>query len=123
MKTMRFLSMLLVMVALSVSMVGCGSDDDDPASSTTSIIGSWTQTNSAETVITLLFKSDKTGSINYTYSDNSGDKNENFEYDYIDSDRSLTIIGSQLEGSYYVTLTATKLVLSNSSYSYIFTKK
>ena len=29
MKAMKYLSMLLMMVALSVCMVGCGSDDDD----------------------------------------------------------------------------------------------
>ena len=50
-------------------------------------------------------------------------KNENFEYDYIDEDRTLTVIGSQLSGSYYVTLTATKLVLSNSNHQYSFDKK
>ena len=29
MKAMKYLSMLLMMVALSVCMVGCGSDDDE----------------------------------------------------------------------------------------------
>lgn len=124
MKAMEYLSMLLMMVALSVCMVGCGSDDDDePSGTTASIIGNWSQTNDAGTVITLQFKANKTGTINYVYSDGSGNRNDNFEYDYIEKERSLTIIGSQLQGVYYVTLTATKLILSDNSAAYEFTKK
>lgn len=124
MKAMKYLSMLLMMVALSVCMVGCGSDDDDEPSGTTApIIGNWSQTNDAGTVITLQFKANKTGTINYVYSDGSGNRNDNFEYDYIEKERSLTIIGSQLQGVYYVTLTATKLILSDNSAAYEFTKK
>lgn len=122
MKTMKYLSMLLMMVALSVCMVSC-SGDDDPVEATASIIGDWSQTNSAGTVITLQFRANKTGVINYFYPNNTGDENENFEYDYIEKERSLTIIGSQLGGVYYVTLTATKLILSNNSTAYEFTKK
>ena len=124
MKAMKYLSMLLMMVALSVCMVGCGSDDDDePSGPTASIIGNWSQTNDAGTVITLQFKANKTGTINYVYSDGSGNRNDNFEYDYIEKERSLTIIGSQLQGVYYVTLTATKLIMSDNSAAYEFTKK
>lgn len=124
MKTMKYLSMLLMMVALSVCMVSCddGGGEKEP---TASIIGNWVQTNNAGTVITLQFRANKTGIINYTYADGSGDSNENFEYDYIEKDRSLTIIGSQLSGVYYVTLTATKLILVEfgESNGYEFTKK
>ena len=124
MKAMKYLSMLLMMVALSVCMVGCGSDDDDePSGTTASIIGNWSQTNDAGTVITLQFKANKTGTINYVYSGGSGNRNDHFEYDYIEKERSLTIIGSQLQGVYYVTLTATKLILSDNSAAYEFTKK
>lgn len=125
MKTMKYLSMLLMMVALSVCMVSCGDDDDDEKEPTASIVGNWVQTNNAGTVITLQFRANKTGIINYTYADGSGDSNENFEYDYIEKDRSLTIIGSQLSGVYYVTLTATKLILVEfgESNGYEFTKK
>ena len=135
MKTIKFLSMMLVMLAMSVCMAGCSNDDDDSefVGDSASIVGSWVQTNEYDTLITLYFKADKTGAlyfkadktgvINYTYSDMSGDSNENFEYDYIEKDRSLVIIGSQLSGSYYVTLTATKLILSDGDYSYAFTRK
>lgn len=128
MKTMKYLSMLLIMVAMSVCMTSCGDDDDDDVpNASASIVGKWTQTNDAGTVIILKFNSDKTGTINFTYSDGSGDKNENFEYDYIISnsgERILTIIGSSLAGAYKVTLSATKLQLrsDSSSYYYEFTK-
>lgn len=124
MKTIKFLSMMLVMLAMSVCMAGCSNDDDEKlAGNSASIIGNWVQTNEYGTLITLQFKADKSGVINYTYSDGSGDSNENFEYDYIEKDRSLVIIGSQLGGSYYVTVTATKLILSDGDYSYAFSKK
>ena len=125
MKTIKFLSMMLVMLAMSVCMAGCSNDDDDSefVGDSASIVGNWVQTNEYGTLITLYFKADNTGVINYTYSDMSGDSNENFEYDYIEKDRSLVIIGSQLSGSYYVTLTATKLILSDGDHSYAFTRK
>ena len=65
MKTMKYLSMMLVMLAMSVCMFSCGDDDDDIPNT---ITGKWTQTNGAGTVITLTFNSNKTGKINYNYS-------------------------------------------------------
>lgn len=120
MKTMKYLSMMLAMLTMSVCMFGCGNDDDDIPET---IIGHWTQTNSTR-VITLTFNSNKTGKINYTYSDGSGDINENFEYEYIETDRSLTIINSQLNGEYDVVLTATtlRLKIKGSKEGYDFTK-
>lgn len=105
-------------------MVSC-SKDDDSDDTLTSIIGEWTQVNNAGTLITVKFNSNKTGNINFTYADGSGDSNENFEYDYIKDERKLTIIGSSLNGQYTVTLTNTVLLLSDmyEGYSYKFTKK
>ena len=60
MKTMKYLSMMLVMLAMSVCMFSCGDDDDDIPNT---ITGKWTQTNGAGTVITLTFNSNKTGKI------------------------------------------------------------
>ncbi len=123
MKTMKYLSMLLAMMVMSICWSSCSDDDsDESGAASASIIGSWSQVNDVGTLITLKFNANKTGTINYTYSDGSGDSNENFEYDYIEKDRSLTIIGSQLGGVYYVTLTATKLIVSNNSEAYEFTK-
>lgn len=121
MKVFKFLAMMIAMFAMSVGFSSCSDDEEDIDK--VSIIGKWEQINSAGTIITLQFNTNRTGVINYLYTNNTGDENENFEYDYIDSDRSLTIIGSQLNGVYYVTLTATKLVLSNNKHSYSFDKK
>ncbi len=112
MKTMKYLSMMLFMVIASVCFSACGDDDDDPVKNSPSIIGKWQQINNAGTVITITFNNDRTGVINYVYPDNVGDENENFEYDYINENRNLTIVGSQLRGKYYVTITATQLLLS-----------
>lgn len=123
MKNLKFLSMLLFIITCSF-MVSC-SKDDDSDDTLTSIIGEWTQVNNAGTLITVKFNSNKTGNINFTYADGSGDSNENFEYDYIKDERKLTIIGSSLNGQYTVTLTNTVLLLSDmyEGYSYKFTKK
>lgn len=117
----KYLMMIVAMLAMSVSFSSCDPDDGDIEK--VSIVGKWEQVNSAGTVITVTFNSNRTGVVHYLYTNNTGDENENFEYDYIDSDRSLTVIGSQLNGVYYVTLTATKLVLSNSKHTYSFDKK
>ena len=47
MKTIKFLSMMLVMLAMSVCMAGCSNDDDDSefVGDSASIVGSWVQTN------------------------------------------------------------------------------
>lgn len=115
----KYLMMMVLLLAMSSS--SCRDDDEDIVK--VSIVGKWEQVNSAGTVITVTFNSNRTGVVHYLYTNNTGDENENFEYDYIDSDRSLTVIGSQLNGVYYVTLTATKLVLSNSKHTYSFDKK
>lgn len=117
----KYLMMMVAMLAMSVSFSSCGDDEEDIEK--VSIVGKWEQVNQAGTVITVTFNSNRTGVVHYLYTNNTGDENENFEYDYIDSDRSLTVIGSQLSGVYYVTLTATKLVLSNSKHTYAFDKK
>lgn len=46
MKTIKFLSMMLVMLAMSVCMAGCSNDDDDSefVGDSASIVGSWVQT-------------------------------------------------------------------------------
>ncbi len=119
----RFLLMSLIL-ATSFSAVSC-SDDDDDAAANDSIVGSWEQVNDYGTVITLRFNSNKTGVIEFVYPDGSGSSTENLEYDYLPEDRYLEIFGSQLDGEYEVSLTATKLRLKNYSVNvaYEFTRK
>lgn len=126
MKKIKFLSMLLLMLVTMFSFAACSDDDDEGAVASSSIVGTWEQINDAGTTITVTFNSNKTGRINFVYSDGSGDRNENFEYDYIeasDGTRHLTIVGSSLAGNYTVTITATRLHLYYSEdYYYYFEK-
>ncbi len=111
-------------LATSFSAASCSDDDDNPAANN-SIVGAWEQTNDYGTVITVQFKSNKTGVIDFVYPDGSGSSTENFEYDYQPEERYLEIIGSRLKGEYEVTLTATKIRLKNyyENKVYEFTRK
>ncbi len=125
-KFFRFLMMAL-MVSMTCSLASCSDDDgDDGDSAYSSIVGAWQQTNQAGTLITLTFNKGKTGTILFVYPDGSGSSTENFEYDYIEEDRYIEILGSQLDGEYIVTVTARTLRLKDYWYGdtyYEFTKK
>ena len=120
--------MLFALTITGVAFTSC-SDDDDQAqqAQATGLVGSWTQTNSGGTVITLTFNANQTGNCHYKYT-NGNSESEYFEYQYIESDLYLRVIGdTQLEGDYDVTITATKLRLefwNGEGYSYYeFTRK
>ena len=62
--------------------------------------------------------------FNDTYLRNAVYETEFFEYDYNTTDGTLVVIGNtQLEGTWSVNVMSTKLMLSNSSASYVFTKR
>ena len=125
---LKYMAMALFVAMLSLSFTACGDDDDDDGGSRPSIVGSWEQTNSYGTEITVTFNSNKQGSVTYTYYDSNdvptGNETEFFEYDYNTTDGTLVVIGNtQLEGTWSVNVMSTKLMLSNSSASYVFTKR
>jgi len=127
-KTLRFIGMVLMAVLVSVSFAACSSDDDDDnVSGSSSIVGSWKQTNSYGTVITLTFNSNKTGVVTYAFYDDerlTGSKTENFEYVYDSTEQEVKIYGdTQIEGEWDVTITATLLILEDGSSQYRFTKQ
>ncbi len=97
-------------LATSFSAVSCSDDDDDSAAND-SIVGTWTWTGENIT-LTAQFNSDKTGALVVAADGTS--ITESFEYDYLPEERYLEIIGSELEGKYEVTMTATKLRLRDS---------
>ncbi len=109
----KIFSMMLMLLVMSVSMVSCSDDDDEPAAPASKIVGTWQQTNSYGTKIAITFNTDETGYIVYTYA-TGNDSREVFEYTYDEEDDELYINGDdcQLAGYYDVAITATKLVLS-----------
>lgn len=113
--------LLFVTVLLSVAAASCSKDkDDEPGidlqpGQTNDLVGTWTQTNSAGTIIDVTFNSNATGSVEYTYT--TGSKNiEFFEYSYktdSDGDKTVTILSDdcQLYGEYDVVITPSMLTL------------
>lgn len=119
MKLTRFLAFMMALAMGCCFLTSCGDDDDDPEPATkasSALIGTWTQTNDYGTLISVTFNEGGRGRINFTYSDGSGDSNENFEYDYSEADREIYIIGSRLEGYYDAVITASTLQLSGYNY-------
>lgn len=113
--------LLFVTVLLSVAAASCSKDkDDEPGidlqpGQTNDLVGTWTQTNSAGTVIDVTFNANATGSVEYTFT--TGSKNtEFFEYSYktdSDGDKTVVILSDdcQLHGEYDVVITPTMLTL------------
>ena len=115
---MKYLSMVLLMLVTSVCMFSC-SDDDDSVDSPMSIVGSWQrEVPNTDPVIleTITFNSNRTGVLEFLYTETGGSESEPFEYDYLEGDgvRRLTIIGSSKGGNYYVSITSNQLFLSKS---------
>ena len=100
MKTMKYLSMLLIMVAMSVCMVSCGDDDDKPANGNSSLVGTWEVSNKVintrDATLRVEFKSNNKGTMSAIYTDGT-DSDSNREYD--------------------VTITPTRLVWGNITYT------
>jgi len=121
MKTLRFFGMVLLTVLMSVGFTACSSDDDDDASGNASIVGTWKYTDTDDEVaLTLTFNSNKTGVVTVVSYENgrqTGSQTENFEYSYDATEGEVTIIGSDLEGRYSVTITATYLMLGGAKFT------
>lgn len=109
----------------------CSDDDEDSPTGNSSIIGTWSQTNNAGTVIDIVFSPNKTGQINYKYTSGNS-STEFFEYVYTidtDGDAYLRIVSEdcQLTGSYAVYITPNMLTLESylngSKVTYQFKKK
>lgn len=115
-----YLWMVVMTMMLSLGFTAC-SDDDEPAGASASIMGEWEELNEDDSsTLFVTFGSGLRGQIEYTVYNDRGEVDnsitQHFEYDYIEADRSLTIINSLLEGEYRVTLTATTLRLVELDY-------
>lgn len=85
MKTMKYLSMLLIMVAMSVCMTSCGDDDDEPVKGNSSLVGTWESQGFVyggyECTLRVEFKSNNKGTMSLIYDDISKKPDHgNFEY-------------------------------------------
>ena len=99
-----------MMTMMCISFTSCDEEEDKDIS--TGIIGSWYELAEDESSsLTITFRSDKTGSMLFMSEENS--LSQNFEYEYDTENSKLFIIGSLLNGSYDIRLTATKLILSD----------
>lgn len=113
---MKYLSMLLMMVAMSVCMVGCG-DDDDPVEQIeeeTGIMGTWTYIDK-DGSMTYRFNKNGTGSRTFVYVENQNTttKTENFKYTYSE-DKGVGTIKANIDSIIYTwtyTLTGDVLML------------
>lgn len=114
-KTFRFIGMVLLTVLMCVGFTACSSDDDDDANGSSSIVGTWKYIDSYEDeMLTMTFNSNKTGVLTVTYYDDgrqTSSTTENFEYSYNATEEEITIVGSDLEGTYSVKITSSYLVL------------
>ena len=100
MKTWKLLMMLFALATTGVLFTGCDKDEDQVQVQATGLVGSWAQTNSAGTVITLTFNANQTGNCHYKFP-NGNTESEYFEYQYIPEELFLRVIGdTQLEGDY-----------------------
>ena len=105
-------------LATSLSAASCSDDDDDNPDS---IIGTWVLIEEEDTSITVQFNSNRTGSV--AIKSETVDVTERFEYEYRPEEHYLSIIGSEFEGEYEVTLTKTKLRLTDRSVYWEFTRR
>lgn len=108
MKSFKFFSTMLILLMMSVSMVSCGSDDDEEPS--TGIVGTW-KTTEGTLSLTVTFNNGGTGSFAMADSEYNQTVTEAFEYVFDEDDKTLTIIGSSFEGVYNVVMTANTLRL------------
>ena len=130
MKTMKYLSLLLIMVAMSVCMVSCGDDDDKPANGNSSLVGTWEVSNKVintrDATLRVEFKSNNKGTMSAIYTDGTDSDSYNFEYVKKDLEGStyLTIVWTgnykliyDSNREYDVTITPTRLVWGNITYT------
>lgn len=123
----KVFSMMLILLAMSFTMVSCSDDDDEPSSGNP-LVGTWVKEQTDETV-TVTFKSDQTGTVDFYDHDTEITTNQKFEYQYNADQQELYILGScSLSGTYDVIITATKMTLKGYDYrdkyvNYVFEKR
>ena len=118
---MKYLSMLLMMLTMSVCMLSCGDDDDESSTGDDSIIGTWLLTGSSTNITTYQFNSDGTGTI----TDDSGTANIKYTYSVSSTKNTLKLwhVNSSTIYAYDVQRTGNTLMLGVGSRTMILEKK
>lgn len=128
-KLLKNLFLLLTVTTMSFAFSSCG-DDDEPANPTgdSSIIGTWVSVNTTTVngyagYLEITFNSNKTGTVTAVY-DKYDPESYNFEYTLrtdSDNDIRIDIIPTSTKyfykGTYYLTVTPSKLVIGGDTYT------
>lgn len=131
MKTIKFIGMMIAMLAMSVSFLSCSSDDDDPVVvEEKGFIGTWVHIEEAGTV-TFVFTKNGTGSRMINLIDNNGNSTsvtEQFKYTYTETSTGKGTIQVHIEGSSNVnnwtyTLTGDTLMLNDGSGVWVLSRR
>lgn len=129
MKAMKYLCMLLLMVAMNVSFVSCsdGGDEEPTVEEQGGLVGSWSQSGDRWTV-SFRFGKDGTGSmteIETTQDGHSQTTNLQFEYVYTENSNLLKLYvkGSDVVYNYTVGLTGSTLMLTSGTTTYVLTRQ
>lgn len=131
MKTIKFIGMMIAMLAMSVSFSSCSSDDDDPVVvEEEGLIGTWVHTEEAGTV-TFVFTKTGTGSRMINLVDNNGNSTsvtEQFKYTYTETSTGkgtiqVHIVGSSNVNNWTYTLTGDTLMLNDGSGVWVLSRR
>ena len=116
MKTTKYLSMLLMALAMTVCMIGCGDDEDNYNEN--SIVGTWITQDGSQTHV---FKSDGTGTI----TDKAGVRNFQYTCVFTEGKGSLKrwFVDNEYIYNYSVQITGNTLMLTYGSETLILKRK
>lgn len=129
MKSMKYLTMLMLLF-LSAALMGCSKDEDPDEIISTSIVGEWYMEDDTQS-ITYKFNSNLRGTylkVNYdAYGEETTRNSENFEYSLSESSsgmKTVVLVFETQSFRYNYDVTATKLLLyHNNGESYLEFKK
>lgn len=122
MKTMKYLSMMLLMVVTSVCLCGCGDDDELQPISSDNIIGVWeVQGGNPNNITTYEFRNDGTGVI----TDASGTVNIRYTYSVTSSSKTLKLwaVNDDTIYNYSVQQTGNILMLTSGGTTLVLERK
>lgn len=130
MKTFKYLSMMLVMLAMSMNFVSCNEEKVPPLEEPEGFIGTWFYADSGGS-ITFQFNSNGSGSRVITLTDSSGNSvtsSESFQYTYTETATGKGTIQVHISGDNSVytwsyTLTGNTLMITDSDGVWVLSRR